>query len=46
MFKKKKKQEYVAVCMFLCFLLCVSDVTASVPWAGMTRGCSEHIHIN
>ncbi len=34
------------VCVPVFSALCVSDVTAPLPWAGMTPGCSEHIHIN
>ena len=30
----------------VCVCVCVSDVTASPPWAGMTLSRSEHIHIN
>lgn len=41
----------VAVCVLVlsvsCARVCVCDVTALLPWAGMTPGCSEHnIHIN
>lgn len=41
----------IAMCVLLHCLfrvcVCACDVTASLPWAGMTPGCSEHnIHIN
>lgn len=34
----------VFVCVFPA--LCVSDITAPLRWAGITPGCSKHIHIN
>lgn len=37
-----------SLCVFVCVFpaLCVSDITAPLRWAGMTPGCSKHIHIN